>query len=83
MVVVVVVVVVVYTYIHTYIQHVLFPQFHTASLLKKYGTCQCMPVVAAEVLRHLGRGIQFVFKHPNIILEVTDVFMLASITGVF
>ena len=42
-----------------------------------------MPVVAAEVLRHLGRGIQFVFKHPNIILEVTDVFMLASITGVF
>ena len=28
------------TYIHT--QHVLFPQFHTARLLKKYGTRQCM-----------------------------------------
>ena len=30
------------TYINTYIQHVLFPQFHTARLLKKYGTRQCM-----------------------------------------
>ena len=30
-------------FIHTHIQHVLFPEFHTARLLKKYGTHQCMP----------------------------------------
>ena len=31
------------TYTHTYKQHVLFPPFHTAGLLKKYGTHQFMP----------------------------------------